>query len=141
MTVLLARRRIEAVPLALVATLDLEGRIPALPHSIEETQDRGTAEMPTPTDLLSLSWVLDWDGRTVFAYAAYRDEYDFHSASRVRRVVHIAGSARGCVDLVRWMTKTANGIVGEVGAGNAEMRTLLESMGYVVDRIVYRMPL
>lgn len=141
MTVLLARRRIEAVPLSLVATLDLEGRIPALPKAVEETQAWGTPEMPTPTDLLSLSWLLDWDGRTVFAYAAYRDEYDFHSASRVRRCVTIAGSARGCVDLVRTMNAGANGkLVGEVGSHNGEMRALLVSMGFVADRVFFRMP-
>jgi len=122
-------RRIERVPVLAVALLEAEGRLPRLPEVAAQSGPRGA----TLAEAASLTWLLAYQGEKVLGVASFRDEYDWTTGWEVRRIQHVAGSARASLDLVRWMDADAraNGrrCVGSVDRRNTAMRVALVALG------------
>lgn len=105
---------------------------------------------PTLADMMELRWAVEWDETTAAdTYGAraangvlgFRDHYDFHSASDVREIAYVAGSARAIVRLFRWAKCDAalltRRIIGSFDSENKEMKRLVERLGAVSTRAVF----
>ncbi len=144
-----ARREIERVPALLVGFLDAAGDLPRLPPSVEAMVQFGIRRDATLAESSALSWLIAWKGarrpgalyRQVSGVAAYRDCFDYPSGTDVREIVHIAGSRRATVDLLRWMVGDARAqerrAIGSIDKRNRAMGDVLFRMGHRTTRIVW----
>lgn len=133
---------IERVPCMLIALLAAEGRIPEPPADVMALSQRKHRRIPTAAEAGAYAWVIASDGDPesgkISGVLAYRDVFDFHTASDVREVVYVTGPATP--RLVRWLAKdTARRIIGAVDLGNERMKRALVALGYAPTRIVFEM--
>lgn len=103
---------------------------------------------PGLREMEALTWVAEWEGtqrdgnglRTVSGLAAYRDLYDFHTASDVREIVYFAGSPRAVVDIVRSIITQAYACgrrtIGALDLSNTKMERLMTEVGGKSTRVV-----
>lgn len=138
-------RHIEEVPALLVQLLHDCGKLPTPPSPV----DRSVLgfRMPTLRDLNDYTWLCQWQGErvnergfcNVAGIAAYRDTFDFHSASEVRECVSLIGSPRACFALVECMMGDARlcgrRFVGSFDADNVLLKRALERLGMRQTRI------
>lgn len=144
--VTMSARRIEVLPPLLVSLLHDAGKLPAVPR-LPDRSAFGFRE-PTFADMRVLSWAAQWEGhrvdemgfRKVAGIAAFRDGYDFHTASDVREIVYLAGSPRAVVELVRWIRDRAMAenrrTIGSLDLSNMGLRKALGRIGSHETRIV-----
>jgi len=141
------KRLIEKVPPSLIGILADEGklRLPARPlGGIRGFRPPGLQEMA------ALQWVVEWDGfrfersgalRSATGALAYRESYDFHSASDVREICFLTGSARAIRNLLHWAKFDAreNGrrLIGSFGLFNDGLRKMVARLGGAPTRIVF----
>jgi hypothetical protein len=112
-TLAMQTRCIEMIPALLVMMLNDLGKLPDIPN-LPQPGVLGFRK-PELSDMESVKWLAEWEGprtdkdgfRRVAGLAAFRDLYNWHSASDVREVVAIRGSCRAVVDLTVWMRDDA----------------------------------
>lgn len=142
------RSFIEQVPPLLVCLLQDAGKLPASPTLPKP--DVFGYRVPGLAEMLDLKWVAKWDQRgrvdsmgfrDCDGLAAYRDTFDFHTASDVREFVYLAGSRRASIELIRWMRRDAQlagrRLIGTFDAENEKLRRFLERSGCQCTRVVY----
>lgn len=141
-------RAVERVPALFVGLLEDAGKLPLLPSPIASLGQHGTHRPATLTEVAALSWIVAWDGpkldangfRKAAGVAAYRDVFDYHTSSDVREIIHIAGTRRGTIDLLRYMRAEANALglrcIGSVDLDNTAMVAVLQQMG-TLTRVVF----
>lgn len=139
-------RVVEVVPALLVSLLHDAGKIPQPPFP----PDRSTFGFQAPglSEMQAYSWVVQWKGartdetgfRPVSGVAAYRDDYDFHTASRVREIVLLAGSKRASIDLLRWIRDEARLLgrrtIGSFDLTHTALRSAAAHLGARETRVV-----
>lgn len=138
-------RSVEVIPALLVMMLNDLGKLPEIPN-LPDGSSFGFRK-PTLEDMQSLTWVAYWEGkktdmdgfRKVSGLAAFRDLYDWHSASDVRELVSIRGSKRACTLLTKWIL--ADGLahnrrlVGAIQiAGDWKLSRFMNNLGGRVTR-------
>lgn len=132
-------RRIRQVPCLHIAQLAAANLLPSLPNDVEAAM--GMKRMPTLNEASMLSWLLYGDVEKPLGVAAYRGAYDFMTGSDAKEIVHIAGTQRAVVELMRHMVEHAQRkglrVIGSVHLENRPMMALLSGLGYVRTRIVF----
>jgi hypothetical protein len=143
---LLSARVIEAVPALLVSLLHHAGKLPT-PPDLPDPQAFGF-RAPGIEEMRAFEWVAQWEGakldemgfRAVSGLIAYRDTYDFHSASDVCEVVYLAGSPRSSIELLRWARTHAHldgrRVLGAFSLGNTRLRRAAAKLGASETRIM-----
>jgi hypothetical protein len=142
-------RRVLAIPPLLVMLLKDLDRLPKIPNEPDPTVFG--YRFPSLAEMEAVTWIAEWESRQVddqgrfirpAGLAAYRDVYDYHTASDVREVVLVAGSRRAVVAMTRWMIASARAsgrrLIGAAqhGEGGDSMVDIMESMGGRVTRVV-----
>jgi hypothetical protein len=139
-------RSIEPVPALVIGALEKAGSLPLLPPALR----REPVRQATLDEITALTWLVAWEGPALddvgqfgkaAGVAAFVDRYDPHTSGDVREIVHIAGSRRAVVDLIRWMHQGALEqrlrLIGAFDASNQAMTRLVEAMGFVFARVVW----
>lgn len=141
-------RSVERVPALFVGLLEEAGKLPSLPRFVDAHGEHAKARTATLAEVAALTWLVAWDGPKVDAngfrkpvgVGAYRDVYDYHTASDVREIIHVAGSRRACIDLVRFMMQDKVKCVGCIGVENTDMFAVLKALGGEVTRVYFEGP-
>jgi hypothetical protein len=124
----------------LIALLAAEGRIPEPPADVMALSQRKRRRVPTAAEAGAYTWIVASDGDPengkILGVLAYRDTFDFHTATDVREVVYVAGPATPRI--IRWLERdTARRIVGAIDLGNERMKRALVALGYTATRVVF----
>lgn len=142
-------RSIEKVPPLFIGLLEEAGKLPALPRHIEGLGRSAKARAATLEEVTALTWLVAWDGPKIDArgfvkpvgVAAYRDTFDYHTASDVRELVHVAGSRRSVRDLVVCIRDDARAqkrrLVGCIDVENVEMAAVLQRLDGKMTRVMF----
>lgn len=142
-------RSIERVPALFIGLLEEAGKLPALPLHIERLGRTAKARAASLSEVTALTWIAAWDGPKIdgagfvkpVGVAAYRDVFDYHTASDVRELVHVAGTPRSVRDLVVFLRDEARGekrrLIGSIDVENVQMAALLKRVGGEMTRVVF----
>lgn len=140
-------RAIERVPALLMGELQNAALLPRR-YALEREAVRDA----TLAEQAALTWLVEWDLRTdlrsngfflhpVLGYAAYRDVYDCHRGEDMREVVHIAGSRRSVVQLLRAILASAHEqarrVFGALDLENDAMREVAMACGFLPQRTIF----
>lgn len=133
------RRAVVEVSLVDFARLIATKALPVLDPAIDALGRRGTEREPTLAELDGIHWFLTYDGDRIVGALAYRDQFDPRTSSTIRNVLHLVGTPRATLEMVRFLKDPAGSIpiFGEVHRENHSMREFLVKEGFVQDRIVY----
>jgi hypothetical protein len=123
-------RCVEEVPVMFIATLGAAGFHMELPEEIRALNPLSPgARPPTSAEAAEARYLVAWSCARPAAVGAFIDRYDYHSSLDVRRVIHVSGSTRGMLDLIRWMRADADcagrKLIGEVDARNVSFQRFL----------------
>lgn len=144
-----AAREVELVPPGFVCLLEQAGLLPHLPEEVVALKQAGTRRAPTLDDVAALSWLLEWDGPKLepggfvrpAGVLAYRDGFDYPSGSDVREVVHVAGSRRAVINLLRYTLTESRAcgrrLIGSVDSRNAPMIRVLTALSVSPTRTIW----
>jgi len=136
--------RIEKVPCLLIGLLAAAGKLPEAPAEIDALSYRRGRRKPTAEEAAAQTWVLSWGGpvatdglRSVTGIMAFRDHYDFHTASDVREIVYIKGPAT--VSMIRWLRAETpdRRLVGYIDIKNDRMYRALTAIGCAPTRVLF----
>jgi hypothetical protein len=136
--------RIEKVPCLLIGLMAAAGKLPGAPAEIDALSVRRGRRKPTADEAGAQTWVVVWDGpvqsdgfREVTGLLAFRDSYDFHTASDVREIVYLKGPTS--LKLIRWLRAHTEGrrLLGSIDMGNHRLYRALTAMGNTPTRIVF----
>ena len=142
-------RSIERVPALFIGLLEEAGKLPALSTCIDRMGRTASERNATLSEVAALTWLVAWDRPKLDAegftkpigIAAYRDAFDYHTASDIREVVHIAGTRRAVYEMMLSLRDSARAsqrrLIGCVDIGNLEMAQMLCSMGGSVTRVMF----
>lgn len=134
-----AAPRIERVPALYVSQLLAAGKLPSAPAEVVAAARVPEHRSMTLAEAASLTWLLAGPIDAPRGVAAFRDVYDFQASSDLREVTHVAGSARGVVELVRFLIADAAPFrcIGCVDRSNLTMIRLLERLGILSKRVLW----
>jgi hypothetical protein len=136
------------VPFSTIAALAANRALPNLPADVEALGKVPKHRPPTIAECEAQTWLLctgpvwTWKTtQTILGVASFLDRYDYVTSSDVREISTVQGSARACVELVRWMAADAKEhgrrVIGEVCVANVAMGHAMEKLGARPTRIVY----
>jgi hypothetical protein len=149
MAVATERRRIEKVPVLVIGLLEAAGKMPRLPQHVLDLEQQGNRRDPALSEAAALTWLLLWDGPTLegadvarpAGAAAYRDVFDYPSGSDVREMIHVCGSRRAVIELVRHMRDDARAcglrLIGSIDPGNVAMVHAMRRLDGIATRVIY----
>ena len=128
---------VERVPALFVSQLFAQGVLPVVPADVVAAARVPERREMTIQEAADLTWIVAGPFHRPRGVGAFRDVFDHHTSCDVREVIHVAGSKRGVVELLRYMDADARvhdrRCVGVVGAGNGDMARLLTRLGAVVS--------
>jgi hypothetical protein len=140
-------RIVEVVPALLVMMLKDMGKLPGVPTP--PTGQHFGFRSPMLPEMESVVWAATWGGKhlaangsfnPVMGLAAYRDIYDFHTASDVRDVVYITGTPRAVVELMRTLEAQASELgrrlIGSFELDNDGMKRMMGRLGGRMTRML-----
>lgn len=142
-------RSIERVPALFIGLLEEAGKLPALPGHIERLGRNVRRRNASLAEVAALTWLVAWDQPKInvqgfvkpCGVAAYRDAFDYHTASDVRELIHVSGTARGVRDLVLFIRNEARKekrrLMGSIDIENLEMAEALKLWDGVMTRVVF----
>jgi hypothetical protein len=126
-------RAIHPVPALHVSELFRLGKLPSAPLDVIAAARVPERRDPTLAEFAALTWLLYGSLDAPYGVASYRDTYDYQSSSDVRETTHIAGSARACVELIRFLIADARAAglccIGVTDKSNAKMCSMLARLG------------
>lgn len=136
-----ALRQILPSTAAAICWLHAEGSLPCLPGSLAWVGLAPHFRRPSLTEMECEQWHLCWQFGRPIGVLATLDRYDYPSASDVSELIHVAGTRRAVIDLVRFAAENARArhrrIVGSVANGNETMRAVLLKLGARETRVVF----
>jgi hypothetical protein len=134
-------RFIEEVPAVIIASLAVAGLLPQIPSAVDALDERPGRRDPLPHETANLRWFVAWEGGRSVGLATLRDVYDFATQRDVRQIMHVAGSRRACVELLRFIFDEADlaglPVMGDSNIENAAWLDLMERVGGKKQRVVY----
>jgi hypothetical protein len=133
-----AELRIERVPSVVIGQLALSGRLAELAPEIRVFANRRYTRVPTLGEADAFVWMLatrnDWEHSVL----AYRDVFDWHTASDVREVCYVGGPATiTLLKQLRRETPRERRLIGNIDIQNVRMVRALLALGYAPTRTLF----
>lgn len=139
-------RCIDVVPAILVMLLQSANKLPIVPQ--QPNRSAIGFRLAGLTEMERYTWVAQWCGdrvdqngfRNVAGLSAFRDDYDFHTTSDVREIVHLVGSRRAVMMLMKWIIADANQkhrrVIGSFDKKNAALVNALLTFGGITRLVM-----
>lgn len=133
-----------------VSELYYRDMLPKLPEDVNALNHALDGRPPTLSDLREFRWLIQTieiprHRPHITGVASFRKTYDYYHWRDSLEVAHVAGSARACTDLMRYILELAKGknygVFGAIDIENPRMKEFLERLGFVRSRQIMESPL
>lgn len=118
---------------------ELRDRLPSLPDHIAAMNNRERVREATGEEIAALRWMISGSREHPRGVMAVREVFDYHTSADALEVVHVTGTARGQIDLLKRAHEMARSkgqtLIGQIDVQNRAFAAMAVKLGMQVERI------